>query len=116
MFKVPEEHRVKYVPSYGRMSAALGNNGLFVFQYKGYEVRCIASNGGGWEHVSVTIDRNRCPSWEVMCEVKDMFWDEEDVVVQFHPKKSEYKNLHEHCLHLWRECGKNIKTPPKVFV
>ena len=32
------------------------------------EMAIIASWGGGWEHVSVSL-RNRCPTWEEMCRV-----------------------------------------------
>src|SRR5580658_4748259 len=45
-----------------------------------------------FEHVSVSL-AHRCPTWEEMCKIKDLFWDDEDVVVQFHPAKSEYVNF-----------------------
>ena len=52
-----------------------------------------------------------------MCFIKDVFWDEEDVVIQYHPKKSEYVNRHENCLHLWRPVLDDpIPTPPKELV
>ena len=69
-----------------------------------------------WEHCSVSINRARTPSWEIMCAVKDLFWDEEDVVVQFHPKKSEYVNNHPHVLHLWRQVGKEYELPDSILV
>lgn len=75
----------------------------------------------GWEHVSVTaiVRKNtypRTPTWSEMCKVKDLFWDEEDVVVQFHPRKSEYVDNHKYCLHLWRKSGVDIETPPVELV
>ena len=51
-----------------------------------------------------------------MCFIKDLFWDGEDVVVQYHPAKSEYVNIANFCLHLWRPIGKEIITPSKYFV
>src|ERR1700733_966886 len=45
----------------------------------------------GWEHVSVST-RNRTPNWQEMSFVKDLFWNEEECVVQFHPPKSTYVN------------------------
>ena len=36
------------------------------------EIAFIASWAGGWEHVSVSL-RNRCPTWDEMCLVKDIF-------------------------------------------
>jgi hypothetical protein len=98
-----------------------GFNGLFRFQCLGKSIRCIASDGEGWRHVSVSIEyETRVPSWEIMCKVKDFFWSEEDVVVQFHPKKSEYVNYHQGCLHLWQPWSRNhaepFPTPPSILV
>lgn len=63
----------------------------------------IWSNGGGWEHVSVCpYKRSYTPSWDDMCALKDMFFHENETVVQYHPAKSEYVNNMPNCLHLWR--------------
>lgn len=64
---------------------------------------------GGWEHVSVSPYRGKLPTWDDMCEIKDMFWNDDEVVIQIHPKKSEYVNLVDNCLHLWR--NKNMELP-----
>jgi hypothetical protein len=40
----------------------------------------------------------------------------EDVVIQYHPTKSEYVNLHDNCLHMWRPVEVEIPTPPKELV
>jgi len=69
----------------------------------------------GWEHVSVSTPR-RPPNWKEMCFIKDLFWDAEDVVVQFHPPKSVYKNVHPHCLHLWRSTTATIPMPKTLLV
>lgn len=55
----------------------------------------------GWNHVSVSLDK-RDPIWEEMCFVKHLFFDKEDLCLQFHPKQSQYVNLHKHCLHIWQ--------------
>ncbi len=75
----------------------------------------IFSWGCGWEHVSVSYP-NRCPTWEEMCKVKDMFWNEDECVVEYHPPKSECVNKHPYCLHLWRKIGEDFELPPKEFV
>ncbi len=75
----------------------------------------VFSWGGGWEHVSVSFS-TRCPTWEEMCKVKDMFWNEDECVIQYHPPKSEYVNNHPYCLHLWRKAGEDFERPPKTFV
>ena len=67
-------------------------------------VRCnivVGEDEEGWEHVSVELCARRLPTWEEMSHLKDLFWDDEEEVVQIHPKKSEYVNITE-ALHLWR--------------
>lgn len=70
------------------------------------------SNGEIWEHVSVSFS-GRDPTWEEMCEVKNMFFQPEEECVQFHPKASEYVNIHPHCLHIWRNATKEILSPSR---
>lgn len=113
MFKVPEKFRL----TKGVMGSteAHGNNGAFLLEISGAPVRVIASDGAGWEHVSVSL-KDRCPTWEEMYQVKALFWDDQDCVVQFHPPKSEYVNNHPYCLHLWRPIGVEIPLPPSLLV
>jgi len=63
----------------------------------------------GWEHVSVSPYKGKLPTWNDMCEIKDIFWNDEEVVIQIHPKKSEYVNIMNNCLHLWRH--KYVELP-----
>lgn len=118
MFHVPNEFRVR--DSILGSDDSYGNNGFFIFKYRGREIRCQASDGCDpkyqWEHVSVTIDKNKTPSWEIMCFVKDLFWDEEDCVIQYHPPKSSYVNMHPYCLHLWRKINFNQPIPETIQV
>src|SRR4030095_5216319 len=94
-----EEARVrtgyfKSTPRDGLMGAfhILGPNGrMMVIISSGPD------NEYGWEHVSVSID-GRTPNWSEMCAVKDLFWDEEEAVMQLHPAKSQYVNCHPYCL------------------
>lgn len=117
MFKVPERYRVKL----GQLKSdeSDGNNGVFIVKHPQMEraLRTIASDGMGWEHVSVSLP-NRTPTWPEMCFIKDMFWESIDMVVQFHPPKKEYVNCHPYCLHLWRKANNNkfCKKPPSVLV
>lgn len=77
----------------------------------------IWSNGGGWDHVSIAPYKKTCiPSWKDMCDLKDMFFNHEETVVQFHPPKSEYVNNVSNCLHLWRPINENMPTPPSIMV
>lgn len=126
-FHVLNEYRVRR-GAFGSDDRA-GNNGAFFIPNKargprGLSTReatavpfkVIASDGGGWEHVSVSLP-TRCPTWDEMCYVKSLHWDDEDCVVQFHPPASAYVNQHPFCLHLWRPTdGVVIPQPPSIFV
>ena len=70
----------------------------------------IASTDADWEHVSVSL-KSRTPTWGEMCKVKDLFWEEHECVIQYHPLKQDYVNLHKHCLHLWRPLKAAIPMP-----
>lgn len=114
MFKVPEKFRV----GVGRLASTAddGNNGAFGLELRhGQRAFAIASDGAGWEHVSVSRT-DRCLNWEEMCQVKAMFWGAGDCVVQFHPPESEYVNNHKFCLHLWRPIGVEMPMPDSGLV
>lgn len=112
-FHAPDQLRVKT----GRLASpdSYGCNGAFLLKIGGQMLRLLASDGGGWEHVSASYS-NRCPTWDEMCQIKRLFWDAEDVVIQYHPAESEYVNLHPFALHLWRPIGVELPTPPKFMV
>jgi len=91
-----------------------GNNGAFLIRFRTQDLRVIASDGLGWDHVSVSLEK-RNPNWEELCFIKDLFWEEEETVIQFHPKKSEYVNNHPYCLHLWKNQYEEHQLPPGIF-
>ncbi len=87
----------------------------------------IASDGifenNGWDHVSIHVRYRkdgkpmmRCPTWAEMCAIKDAFFEEDEVVMQLHPAKADYIDVHPCVLHLWRPLNLQIPTPPKIFV
>lgn len=115
MFHVPDKFRVVTGP-FASSKEADGNNGAFFVKVKHNQIlKVIASDGAGWEHVSVSRE-DRCPSWDEMCQIKDIFWDTSDCVVQYHPPKEEYVNNHQFCLHLWRPIFTALPMPPSIFV
>ena len=62
-----------------------------------------SENEDGMEHVSVSPKKKfRVPTWDDMCVLKDVFFEDEEEAYQIHPKKSEYVNAVENCLHLWK--------------
>jgi len=75
----------------------------------------MASDGRDGAHVSVSLS-NRTPNWREMWYINNLFWDEEEVVIQYHPAKSAYVNRHANCLHLWRPVGQERPTSPKALV
>lgn len=81
-------------------------------------VMAVDGRGTGWEHVSVSLPDSprKCPSWDEMRVVKDLFWNDDECVVQFHPAKKDYINNHPGCLHLWRPVVENMPIPPKLCV
>lgn len=81
-------------------------------------LRCLVSQGFEayeFDHVSVSL-AHRCPTWEEMCMVKDIFFDEKDCVVQFHVPKSDHVNCMPYCLHLWRWTKGNFPRPNALEV
>lgn len=83
----------------------------------------IVSSSFGWEHVSVspripaTMDpKGRTPRWEEMCFIKEKFWGDDEMVVQYHPAKKDYVNNHPDVLHMWKPVDKDYPTPPKELV
>lgn len=66
------------------MKGMEGGRGYISFKTSKRPAVVVWSFGGGWEHVSVSF-ASRCPTWDEMCEVKDIFWTPEECVVQYHP-------------------------------
>jgi hypothetical protein len=143
--RVPELARDTTHPLLGTDSSC-GNNGAFHVESPepGWKLALICSDGTdddpaltpemkAWEHVSVHAYRPgsqqpegftlasrrpamRTPTWKEMAYVKRLCWDGEDVVIQFHPRESEYVNCHPHVLHLWRWKAGEMPTPPAILV
>lgn len=125
MFHVPEKYRFTLAGHALSTTEEAGNNGVFLIpagvlrpgrSMKKAGARVIASDGLGWEHVSVVRSAGPAPTWDDMCKVKALFWDPEDVVVQFHPRQSQHVNNHDACLHLWRPVGVELPTPTPEMV
>lgn len=111
-FKVPEKYRDE---RFSTMSD--GNNGVFFIPGRSSrdQLKIIASDGLGWEHVSVS-KKYENPSWDEMNEMKNLFWSKTDWVMQFHPAEEDYVNHHPYCLHLWRPTELTFPVPKKIMV
>lgn len=107
-----------------------GNNGRFIIPRKaGGKFIVLASDGFGWEHVSVSAvipparkgKKGRkaiwkVPTWDEMCFIKDLFWKEDETVVQYHPSQEVYVNTQPFVLHLWRPTELEIPLPPTSLI
>lgn len=78
-------------------------------------LRVIASEGGGWDHVSVSLG-DRCPTWQEMDDVFRLFFRLDETAIQLHVPRSEHINNFDFCLHLWRNQDTEIAKPPTEFV
>ena len=122
MKKVPcdilELGRITHNPALGFSDVGDMSGAFTVFGPTGLHLNIISSGHDdhyGWEHVSVSTPK-RAPNWKEMCFVKDLFWDEEECVIQYHPPKSEYVNHHPNCLHMWRPRRQALPLPPHHLV
>ncbi len=118
MKEAPIKEVEKYRMTKGILASSqdYGNNGCFIIPFrKKLFLNCVVSDEGGWEHVS--IDANgRCPVWKEMCFIKDLFWEKDEAVIQYHPAESEYIRTHPYTLHLWKPIGIELPKPPLNFV
>lgn len=115
MFHAPDQFRFKSKGSLFHTEDGNNNGVFFIPNGDGLTLQVVASDGMGWEHVSVSAD-GRCPTWHEMCEIKALFWDDDDCVIQFHPPKADYINNHPYCLHMWRPIGVELPRPPSIMV
>lgn len=88
-------------------------------------LRVIASDGStddeggttGWEHVSCApVKLQRCPTWDEMEMVRELFWEDTATVVQFSVARAQHVNIHQFVLHLWRSTLQAQPLPPSIMV
>jgi len=129
MRRTPWDHIDRYRVRQGKFASTRNDDfGAFIVPAKNVpggifiseptNLRIIASAGDpeiAWEHVSVSLDK-RCPTWDEMAYVKDLFWLPSETVMQLHVPQAEHKNLHPFTLHLWRPKHVEIPRPPSITV
>lgn len=91
------------------------DGGKWMLRHRKPVLAVIASWGGGWDHVSISTPV-RCPTWDEMVMLKDLFFHPTELVIQYHPPKSHYVDVHPYCLHLWRPQEEMIPVPPLEYV
>lgn len=119
---------------------AEGNNGAFTIPHPNHSrtwFLVIASDGANpedkkkavaWEHVSVHVTYEkrrkkkvelfkRIPTWNEMQFIKRLFFEDEEVAYQLHPKQSNYVNCQPFTLHIWRRPeADDFISPPHILV
>ena len=86
--------------------------GFFEIQYGNKRLVVICGVGEGWDHVSVSL-RHRCPTWEEINWIKNLFFEKYETVIQIHPPLDQYVNVGRYVLHLWRPWDQETKLPPR---
>jgi|SRR5215831_14238943 len=105
-FRLPDPNGVTYSEDI---------NGMYLIPYAGVKLTVIASDGAGWDHVSVSL-RHRCPTHEELEFIRGLFFRDDECVVQYSVPRREHINTHPHCLHLWRPQGRDVPRPPGELV
>jgi hypothetical protein len=79
------------------------------------DIMVIASNGKGWDHVSVSLPY-RCPLYDEMKAIKGIFFRDDEWAMELHAPPSKHISCHPYCLHLWRPQDAAIPIPPEEMV
>lgn len=91
-------------------------DGVYVIACEGVRLTVIASEGLGWDHVSVST-RARCPTWDEMQFVRRLFFRDDETVMQLSVPKNDHINNHQFCLHWWKpNDGREIPRPESFLV
>lgn len=119
--KFAEKGRVRY----GSHASKPGDRfGAFQLLYTSEAASCgmliIADDGSDWkaaglsgepfEHVSVSL-HERTPTWEELEYVRNIFWTNEETVMQLHVPAADHVNQQANTLHLWRPTKTPIPRP-----
>lgn len=89
--------------------------GFFVIPYGNKNLAVISGCGDGWDHVSVSLP-HRCPTWDEMNFIKSLFWEKDELVLQFHPPQKDYINIGKTALHMWKPWHQTIELPPRYML
>lgn len=123
MKPITEANKFRFRIGYFGSNDSDGNNGAFIIPYnKKINLACVVSDGEGWDHVSIhVVDKRgciitRCPTWDEMLFVKDLFFEKDEWTVQYMPPKSKNINVHNYTLHIWKPQDQELPKPPVWLV
>ena len=90
-----------------------GPNGAFIIparnaKVKGQCLLIMINSSFGWEHVSIRMYNGQTsnamaifPTHFDISDVKNLFWDKDETVVQIFPDERLYKSRNDYIIHLW---------------
>jgi hypothetical protein len=90
--------------------------GAFLIPHDGLLLRVLATSDMEWDHVSVSLKEDRCPTWEEMEFIKRLFFRDDETAMQLHVPEVEHINCNPYVLHLWRPQNEVIPRPPAIMV
>ena len=108
-------HDRLWLPQYEPMDPSLAGGFIIQSPTDAKPLVIVASNGLGWDHVSVS-HRKRIPNWLEMQHAHRLFFLPTETAFQLHVPESDHINVQERTLHLWRPHEAEIPMPPKEFV
>ena len=125
MFKVPEHYRVK-TGKYASTEAE-GNNGMFVIPTNSKKyIYALAKEINGYEILSIHVSDHLkaikgqplvvTPSHDILKQMRDLFWGQEDRVVQIHfplPERANFYNSN--VIVLYRPKERSLPAPPAAL-
>lgn len=121
----PLEHFRRHDPRVYQLYGHAGGSDVGAFwlpagtKFHGYKSKAamsiVATRGMGWDHVSVSC-KVRCPNWDEMALVHRLFFEADEIAIQYCMPKDRHINNQPHTLHLWRPLDAEIPTPPEEFV
>lgn len=95
-----------------RSTAADGWNGHFLVPLEGELWHVIISDGAGWRHLSVTNAQKKVfPGWNIMRQLKEAFYADDEWAVIFLPAKDACVNDHPLCHHIWSPLNEEFPKP-----
>jgi hypothetical protein len=93
-----------------------GNNGAFILSSAaGIPLKIIASDGAGWDHLSVSTNF-RTPTWEEMEAARKLFFRDDEWAVQYGVPAAVHIDAHPYTLHWWRPQCEAMPRPPAWMV
>jgi hypothetical protein len=113
-----DEHVLKNYGSFGdhTCGAFLIPKNLRISLYRTHaSINVVASSQLEWEHVSASC-RVRTPLWEEMMIVHRLFFEDDEVTLQYCMPPTMHINNHPNVLHLWRPANLEIPHPPLYMV